>query len=89
MILKAKYPTIIFFLFSLLIYGQVPNGYYDTANNLANDNLKYALNQVIDNHTKFYYMSSSTDVWDILKETDGDFNNQENTIHIYLGISLN
>lgn len=89
MILKAKYPTIIFFLFSLLIYGQVPDGYYDTAKNLANDNLKYALNQVIDNHTEFYYTSSSTDVWDILKETDKDPNNSENVILIYSGISVN
>ena len=89
MILKAQYPTIIFFLFSVIISGQVPSGYYDSANNLADDNLKYALNQVIDNHTEFYYTSSSTDVWDILKETDKDPNNSENVILIYSGISIN
>ena len=89
MILKAQYPTIIFFLFSVIISGQVPSGYYDSANNLADDNLKYALNQVIDNHTEFNYTSSSTDVWDILKETDKDPNNSENVILIYSGISIN
>ena len=89
MILKVKYPTIIFLLFSVIIYGQIPSGYYDTAKNLADDNLKYALNQVIDNHTEFNYTSSSTDVWDILKETDRDPNNSENVILIYSGISVN
>ena len=84
-----KYLNIILLLYSLKIVAQVPSGYYDSAKNLADDNLKYALNQVIDNHTEFDYTSSSTDVWDILKETDRDPNNAENVILIYSGISVN
>ena len=44
--------------------------YYKTAFNKGGDSLKSSLNQIIKNHTEFPYTSSSTDVWDILKETD-------------------
>jgi endonuclease I len=87
--LKSKYISVILFLFSITLIAQVPDGYYDSAKNLADDNLKYQLNQIIDNHTEFSYTSSSKDVWDILKETDRDPNNPDNVILIYSGISVN
>jgi len=89
MILTSDYFVVIFLYFSIQITGQIPNGYYDSAKNFSDDNLKYELNQIIDNHTEFYYTDSNTDVWDILKETDRDPNNSDNVILIYSGISVN
>ena len=79
----------IFFFFTITLKAQIPTGYYDSARNLADDNLKYELNQIIDNHIEFYYTDSNTDVWDILKDTDRDPNNPDNVILIYSGISVN
>ena len=69
--------------------AQVPSEYYAIAENLATENLKDALHGIIRNHIQFSYTSSSTDVWDILKETDRDPNNAENVILLYSGISVN
>jgi endonuclease I len=89
MILKSKYLNTIFLLFTFTLSAQVPTEYYDSAKNLSDSNLKYELNQIIDNHTEFYYTSSEIDVWDILKDTDRDPNNSDNVILIYSGISVN
>ena len=89
MILIPRYLTAIFCLFSITLSGQITTEYYVSAENLADDNLKFALNQIIDNHKEFSYTSSNIDVWDILKETDRDPNNSENVILIYSGISVN
>ena len=69
--------------------AQIPNGYSNSAQKLSDENLKSALNQIIDNHTEYTYTSSNTDVWDILKETDKDPNNPDNVILICAGISIN
>lgn len=89
MILIPRYLTAIFCLFSIIISGQVTTEYYISAENLADNNLKSALNLIIDNHTEFDYTSTNTDVWDILKETDRDPNNSENVVLIYSGVSVN
>jgi endonuclease I len=73
-------------LCSILLQGQ---DYYKTAFNKGGDSLKSSLNQIIKNHTEFPYTSSSTDVWDILKETDRDENDSNNVILIYSGRSVN
>ena len=75
--------------FTISVTAQIPNGYYDSALNLADDDLKYALNQIIDNHIEFPYTSQSVDTWDILKETDRDPDNSNNVILIYSGVSVN
>lgn len=62
--------------------------YYATAFNSKDDVLKFNLNTIIKDHVEFTYTSSSTDVWDILKETDRDTNNAENVILIYSGRSV-
>jgi len=80
---------VLFLLFFNLISAQIPSGYYASILDLADDNLKFELNQIIDNHIEFTYTSSNTDVWDILKETDRDPNNSENVILIYSGLSIN
>ena len=71
---------------SILLQGQ---DYYKAAFNHSGDSLKFRLNQIIKNHTEFPYTSSSTDVWDILKETDRDENDSNNVILIYSGRSIN
>lgn len=81
--------TFILFLFSVISFAQIPNGYYSTAYDLSGESLKAALHNIIKNHTEFPYTSSSTDTWDILKETDKDTLNPDNVILFYSGWSVN
>lgn len=64
------------------------SAYYYTAFNSSGDSLKGLLHDIIKNHTEFPYSSSSTDTWDILKETDRDPNNSNNVILIYSNRSV-
>lgn len=75
--------------FYVRTYGQIPIGYYDTAEGKSGDELKSALHLIIDNHVTYPYSSTGTDVWDILKEADRDPNNPNNVIGIYSGFSMN
>ena len=84
---KSKIDLILL-LVPFLSIAQIPSGYYNTADDKADGVLKFELNQIIDNHTTFPYTSSSTDTWDILKETDRDPNNSNNIILIYSGVSI-
>ncbi|MCR9253997.1 MAG: endonuclease [bacterium] len=70
-------------------FAQIPSGYYDPAQGLSGDQLKAALHTIIDGHVEFPYSSSSTDTWDILKETDRDPNNPNNVIGLYSRFSMN
>ena len=79
-------------VFSLLMLhsglsAQIPAGYYEPAEGLTGSELKAALHDIISDHIKYPYTSTSTDVWDILKETDQDPNNPENVILLYTGRS--
>lgn len=74
-------------LFSLSLIAQ--DNYYKAAFNLSGEELKAALHNIIDNHIEYPYTASSTDVWDLLKETDKDPNNPDNVILIYSGRSVN
>jgi len=82
-----KHLSLFIFLLPILIFSQIPTGYYDPAQDLSGSELKSALHDIISDHVKFPYTSSSTDVWDILKETDEDPNNSDNVILIYTGRS--
>lgn len=73
---------------SLAGFTQIPAGYYDNASGLSGEELKTALHNIIKGHKTFPYTSSSTDVWDILKETDRDPDNADNVILIYTGWSV-
>ncbi len=83
-------------LLTLIFLGLVSNtfliaqdsAYYQPAFNSSDSVLKAHLNQIIKNHSEYTYTSSSTDVWDILKETDKDTNNSDNVILIYSGRSV-
>jgi len=83
-----KFKLLLFFILCYnLIIAQIPNGYYNSAQGLSGTPLKAALNSIIDNHTAYPYSSSSTDVWDILQQTDEDPNNSLNVILLYSGRS--
>jgi endonuclease I len=77
------------FLITVQAYAQIPTGYYNSASGLTGEQLKNALNDIIDDHTEFPYSSSGTDVWDILKVADRDPNNASNVIGLYSGFSMN
>ncbi len=88
--MQLKCLSSFFLLFSvMLVTAQIPSGYYNSANGLSGEQLKTALHNIIKNHTEYPYTSSSTDVWDILKETDKDTANPENVILFYTGWSVN
>lgn len=88
--MKIKYLFLICILaFSILLTAEIPAGYYDIADGLSGEQLKAALNNIIDNHVVFPYSSSGTDVWDILKESDRDPDNPDNLILFYTGWSVN
>ena len=83
-------PWLFFLLFaSQLSFGQAPAGYYDGLESLDGDLLKLGLNNLLRDHIEYNYTSTSTDVWDILKETDQDPDNPENVILFYTGWSIN
>ena len=72
------------FHFYFMLNAAIPSGYYDSANGLDDNDLKAALNNIIDGHTEFPYSSSSTDVWDILKLSDRDPNNSNVLFFFFL-----
>lgn len=76
-------------LFYFVAYAQIPAGYYTSAEGKSGDELKSALYNIIKGHVQYPYTSSSTDVWDILKETDRDPDNPENVVGIYSNFSMN
>jgi endonuclease I len=65
----------------------IPAGYYDSAAGKTGVALNNALHNIIKGHIKFPYTSTSTDVWDILMDTDEDTTNANNVILIYTGRS--
>jgi len=67
----------------------VYDDYYTLVEGLSGDALKVALHNIIKGHKEYPYTSSSTDTWDILKETDKDTTNTENVILFYTGWSMN
>ncbi len=73
----------------VILTAQIPDGYYAAADGLTGENLKSALYNIIKGHTEYPYSGSSTDVWDILKETDRDTANPDNVILFYTGWSVN
>lgn len=83
-----KYLWILLVLWANSMLAQSYGDYYQNAEGLKGDALKTELYNIINGHTEYTYTSSSTDVWDILKETDKDPNNPNNVIFIYSGQSI-
>ena len=69
----------------LALNAQVPNGYYNSAENTIGTDLKNKLHNIIDDHTTKSYDAA----YDILEESDVDPNNSNNVILIYSGESVN
>jgi endonuclease I len=82
-----RYIIILSFIITSL-FADIPEGYYDSANGLSGEVLKAALHDIINDHIEFPYTSTSTDTWDILKETDRDPDNPDNVILFYTGWSV-
>ncbi|RED97522.1 endonuclease [Marinoscillum furvescens] len=80
--------TLTLFVVCFISLAQIPDGYYDNATGLSGEELKTALYDIIKGHTEFPYSSSTTDTWDILKESDRDPNNAQNVIGVYSGFSM-
>ncbi|MCU4166333.1 endonuclease [Carboxylicivirga caseinilyticus] len=80
---------VLLFITGFNVYAQIPEGYYSSTSGLDGIQLKDALYNIIKGHTEYYYTSSSTDAWDILKDADKDPDNGENVILIYSGESVN
>ena len=73
--------------FALPAWAQPPTGYYSSVDTSSASNLRATLHPVIDDHTRFPYTASSTDVWDILNLADEDPNNTGRIVDIYKNAS--
>ncbi|MGD2110006.1 MAG: endonuclease, partial [Phycisphaerae bacterium] len=60
-----------------------PPGYYDTVDDTDATTLRSTLHEVIDDHIRFPYTSTSTDTWDILEDAEEDPNNPNNILDLY------
>lgn len=78
---------ILLILSKLIAVSQIPPGYYDSAAGFGGVGLKNALYNIIKGHKEYEYSSDTTDVWDILKETDRDTINPDNVICLYSGFT--
>jgi len=83
------YTILIAFSFYISLHAQIPDGYYNSAENKSDQSLQLALHNIIDDHTDYPYSSNSIDTWDILKVADADPNNGNNVILIYTRESVN
>lgn len=68
-------------------YAAIPDGYYNAADTTNAQTLHSSLHEIIDDHQRFPYTSSSTDTWDILETADQDPDNSGNVIDVYKNAS--
>ena len=82
MTMIKKVPLLIFFLFSILSFSQIPSYYNDVNLELSGQNL---LNELGDKVTETHitYLSYTPGVWEALKQTDIDPANSSNVILVY------
>lgn len=57
--------------------------YYDTVDRSTPQAMRDSLHEIIDDHTRFPYTSSTTDTWDVLEIADENQDNSNNIITIY------
>lgn len=86
-VLTRKYVLSMAFFLSASTFADIPTGYYNSVNTSSAAALKSSLHEIIDDHQRFPYTSSSTDTWDILESADQDPNNSSNVIDIYKNAS--
>ena len=81
-----KFPPIIFLILifsSNLVFAQPSPGYYSTVDESTPQTLKNSLHNIIKDHTKIPYTSSSTDTWDVLELAGEDVDNSSRIIALY------
>jgi len=69
------------------VHAKAPADYYNTVDTSSPATLKSSLHEIIDDHTRYPYTSSSTDTWDILELADQDPDNPSNVIDVYKNAS--
>ena len=75
--------------FCLTVMSGIDYSYYTGINtSLTGSDLKTALYNLIKGHIQYPYTDNSTDLWDILSDTDEDPSNPRNVIGIYSGFSI-
>lgn len=62
-------------------------GYYDPVDSSSPARLRTTLHELIDDHQRFPYTSSSTDTWDILEQADEDPSDGGSILDIYRNAS--
>lgn len=82
--MKRIFLIIITHIFLIYAFATIPPGYYDGTEGLTGDALKSALNNIIDGHIELSYSG----VWDALRDTDEDPDNNDNVILFYTGWSV-
>lgn len=70
------------------VQADIPEGYYDTANTQSSAELRNSLHDIIDDHERFPYSSSSTDTWDILELADENPADSTRIISLYQNASI-
>ncbi len=61
----------------------LPSDYYSTVDISNSGNLRTSLHDIIDDHVRFPYTSTSTDTWDILNDADENPSNAGTLLTIY------
>ena len=65
------------------VLADPPAGYYDSVDTTSPETLRASLHEIIDDHTRYPYTSSSTDTWDILVEADQDPLDSSHILDVY------
>ena len=66
-----------------LVFAQADPGYYASVDESSPAALKESLHNIIKDHTKIPYTSSSTDTWDVLELAGEDVDNSNRVIALY------
>jgi endonuclease I len=67
----------------VIVFADAPAGYYDTIDLSSPAALRQSMHNIIDNHTKIPYTSSSTDTWNVLEKADEDPFNSSRILDVY------
>jgi len=80
--MKRIFAGLFFIVATIGVYGQIPSYYNNVNINLSGQSLKNELsNKVINTHTNF--LSYSSEVFDVIKQTDRDPNNSSRVLLMY------
>lgn len=81
---RIKFSLVTFLIFNISwVFAQAPPGYYTTVDESTPSALKSSLHDIIKDHTRISYTSSSTDTWDILELAGEDVDNSSRVIALY------